>query len=686
MSGLNDTSGAGGETLRRLYVYNGGFLTQRRMRRILELSGYTVKLGTPGPDDLIGVWGKSPTSPRGEAVALRTDAPVLRVEDAFIRSILPGRSGEPPLGLHIDTRGVHFDASVPSDLEHLLTTHPLDDTSLMNRARDAMERLRRSHLSKYNAYLPSADVPAPGYVLVVDQTKGDASITYGGANAMTFREMLVFAQEENPGARVLIKTHPETAAGHRDGHFGPADETGNVRLFTAPVSPYALMEGATSVYTVTSQLGFEAIIAGHKPRVFGQPFYSGWGLTQDENPVPRRERKLTRAQLFAAAMILYPAWYDPYRDRLCTLEQALDTAEALVRTWREDHQGHIATRMRLWKRAPLQRIFGRQVRLQFDDTGAAVARAAAAGKSLLVWAGRETPDLAQAALTAGVPLIRVEDGFVRSKGLGADLIAPLSLVADDLGVYYDPTRESRLERLIAASVDLPDGARHRAEALTRHLLKARLSKYNLDAAALPALPEGHRILVPGQVEDDASIRLGCDDIRTNIGLLQATRAANPGAVILFKPHPDVEAGLRAGAVAMDAALALADAVLDHADPIALIGAVDEVWTMTSLLGFEALIRGKPVTCLGTPFYAGWGLTRDRGAVPDRRVARPDLAGLCHAALIEYPRYVDPLTGLPCPPEVVVERLAKGQIPRAGPANRILAKVQGMFASHAHLWR
>ena len=53
-----------------LYVYNGGFLTQPRLRRILDLAGYDIRLGKPGaPEDRIGVWGRSPTAPRGEAVA-----------------------------------------------------------------------------------------------------------------------------------------------------------------------------------------------------------------------------------------------------------------------------------------------------------------------------------------------------------------------------------------------------------------------------------------------------------------------------------------------------------------------------------------------------------------------------------------------------------------------------------------
>ncbi|MFC6760290.1 hypothetical protein ACFQFQ_13630 [Sulfitobacter porphyrae] len=195
--------------------------------------------------------------------------------------------------------------------------------------------------------------------------------------------------------------------------------------------------------------------------------------------------------------------------------------------------------------------------------------------------------------------------------------------------------------------------------------------------------QGRRILVPGQVEDDASIRTGADAVRTNADLLRAARAAHPEAVILYKPHPDVEAGLRTGG---DTAAALADHVLTRADPIALLGQVDEVWTMTSLLGFEALLREVPVTTLGVPFYAGWGLTRDLGDVPPRRRAEPGLEGLVHATLIDYPRYLDPVTGMPCPVEVVVARLASGNVPTPGLGNRALSKLQGLLASQSHLWR
>jgi len=682
MTFQQENHAAEGPTSRRLFVYNGGFLTQKRVRRILKLAGWDIKIGKPGPDDWVGVWGKSPTSPRGETMAEKTGAKVLRVEDALLRSVHPGRDGSPPLGLVLDKTGVHFDSSAPSDLETLLATHPLDDTALLDRARVCSDWIRAAHLSKYNAFDPHSAVPQSPYVVVIDQTKGDAAIASAGANANSFKEMLYYAQDENPGAKIIIKTHPETVARHREGHFSPDDATGNISLLTEPVSPWTLFEGATKVYTVSSGLGFEAIYAGHKPRTFGQPFYSGWGLTEDAFPVNRRKRTLTRAQLFAAAMILYPTWYDPYRDRLCQLEDAIATLEAQSNAWRSDRHGHVAVGMRLWKRKPLQHFFGSEKKLQFQDTPEkAIATARAENRNLMVWAGKETSDLDQ----PEIPLWRVEDGFLRSKGLGANLVPPLSLVTDDLGIYYDPNRESRLEKLIGEAAKLPDMRLFRAERLIAKLTSAGLSKYNLSGTSLPDLPKGHRILVPGQVEDDASIQKGADKVKTNRALLQTARDAHPDAIILYKPHPDVEAGLRMGKL-LEEDTKIADMVLPNANPIELIDVCDEVWTMTSLLGFEALLRGKTVTCLGTPFYAGWGLTQDLGPVLTRREARPSLNALVHATLIAYPRYFDPKTKAPCPVEVIIDRLATGDIPGPGPFNRSVSKLQGWFASQSWLWR
>ena len=656
-----------------LYVYNGGFLTKGRVKRIVELAGYDIKLGAPGDGDLVGVWGHSPTSPRGEAIAEITNAPILRVEDSFLRSVGLGRDGYPPIGLNFDLGGAHYDPRTRSDLEVILSENPLDDTALLDQAKAGIAALKADHLSKYNRFDPTLPGPEPGYVLVIDQTRQDAAIKACGADSNTFKEMLFYAQTENPGARIIIKTHPETVAGHRKGYFTKKDCTAQISLADNNISPWVLLEGAIAVYTVSSQLGFEAILAGHKPVVFGQPFYCGWGLTDDRKPVQRRQRTLTRAQLFAGAMILYPKWYDPFHDRLCTFEEAAATLAVAATAWRDDRAGWVAADMRLWKRKPLQQFFGTPKPVIFADGEKAHLRATKKGRRLMRWANTGADDA-----------ILVEDGFLRSRGLGADLIHPLSLVLDDTGIYYDATRPSLLENLINASENLDDAARARATALIARITEARLSKYNLKTNPLPALPKGRRILVPGQVEDDASIKLGTSEVADNLTLLEITRKANPAAVIIYKPHPDVEAGLRPGHVPN--AAELADVILTKTDPIDAIDAVDEVWTMTSLIGFEALLRGKKVTCLGTPFYAGWGLTDDRAMPIERRQARVDLAALVHATLIAYPRYRDPVTGLPCPVEVIVDRIENNDLPKHSMFNRSLAKLQGLFASYAFLWR
>lgn len=637
------------------------------LRRITKTAGYNIRAGW---SDNLAVWGRVPRSRR--AIAARPNASVITFEDAFLRSVVPGQK-TPPIGLTIDDIGVHFDCSKPSRLEVILQSGDLDDADLLRRAKNGRAFLTHYGLSKYNL-VPRGykSLPAAGYILVVDQLKGDASVEFGGANDNSFIGMLAAAKVENPGKTILIKTHPAMVNG-KEGHFSDLPEADNIRVLSDCVNIHDLLEGAAKVYCVTSLVGFEAILAGHKPVIFGSPFYAGWGLSEDTQTTnARRTRTLSVDQLFAGAMILFPFWYDRTRRIECSFEEMIQQLLAESRHRWDGLKPSSMLGMRLWKRSILQNFMvGAGHVAKFHGRTKSAIASARNGGQIIVWARYETENLADTCAAKDIPLLRMEDGFLRSVGLGAELTQAASLVLDDCGIYYDATRVSKLETLIKASIDLPEFALKRAAALRKVIVAAGVTKYNLVSPSSPlSLPINRKvILVPGQVEDDASILKGAGSVRTNSALLIAVRAANPSAYIIYKPHPDVRADLRDGA--MDANDC--DIVVEDHDTAALIAQCDEVWTMTSLLGFEALLRGKKTVCYGTPFYAGWGLTTDLGENCERRNDAINLNALVHTALIDYPRYIDPISNIACTPELMVERLASG-VARSGLGLRLLAKL------------
>lgn len=270
--------------------------------------------------------------------------------------------------------------------------------------------------------------------------------------------------------------------------------------------------------------------------------------------------------------------------------------------------------------------------------------------ALLLWGSRAVPP----GMPVDVPIIRLEDGFLRSVGLGADLVEPISWVIDRRGIYYDATRPSDLEHLLLTT-NFDADLLQRAAQLRMRIVASGLTKYNVGSVGWQRPAAARVILVPGQVETDASIRYGASGIRTNIGLLQAVRQANPGAYVVYKPHPDVLAGLRASGKGEDEARRWCDEVVTGVAMNDMLAAVDEVHVLTSLAGFEALMRGRKVACYGQPFYAGWGLTQDAAPVA-RRTRTLSLDALVAAALILYPTYVSRATRQFITPEQALDEL------------------------------
>jgi capsular polysaccharide export protein len=432
-------------------------------------------------------------------------------------------------------------------------------------------------------------------------------------------------------------------------------------ILSGHIDPWPLLANCKLVHVVGDQAtSILALIAGRTVIGLDPGMLAALDLTPEVARYDCVERDRALASAFATHAIDGALYREPYRGTPCSLEEALDLVCLLKRKDLDNRGIAACIGMSFWKRARIASFLrsAEGVPAFVRDAAKAVAIARERGGGVAVWASREPGALAEKAASAGVPVLRIEDGFIRSAGLGADFVPPASITIDGSGLYFDPSRPSDLE-LILDSIELDPSQRARARRLIELIVSHNITKYAGDAPSAVARHGQRAILVPGQVEDDRSVLAGGAGIRTNLELLRRVRAAAPDARILYKPHPDVEAGHRAGAVPEGDALQFADEIV-RGGIASLIMRADELHCLTSLAGFEALLRGKPVTVHGQPFYAGWGLTTDLAPIPRRR-RRLDLEELVAGVLIAYPRYIDPRTGIPCGPEVLISRFAESDL-------------------------
>lgn len=426
---------------------------------------------------------------------------------------------------------------------------------------------------------------------------------------------------------------------------------GNVHV--AEPDPWAALDGATCLWAAPDDDC--AIVA----QLIGVPVR----FCASDGQIIVPSAACERATTILHDIIGNTRYFDCFTGQPITIIEAIDQLTA----WRAliDRNRAIASASGIagWKRREVRSFLwaGDASPLPiYRQSTRALGHASDAGGALAVWPSRVPGRLFDDARQAQVPVYQIEDGFIRSVGLGSGLHPPQSIVVDEKGIYYDPTSPSALETILETA-EFPPVLLDRAAALIETIVATGISKYAAGRDALPTLPTGRRrVLVTGQVEDDRSVLLGGGGVTGNLDLLRRARAAEPDAFLIFKPHPDVQAGHRTGAIPESEARALADLVVYDASMAALLDVVDAVHVWTSLAGFEALLRGREVTVHGQPFFAGWGLTSDLGPTIARRTRRLSLPALVAAVLILYPRYLDPVTKLPCTPELLITRLVQAK--------------------------
>ncbi len=623
-----------------------------------------------------------PSATRTKELALSHNLPYLALEDGFLRSLaLPGRDA-PTCSLIADSVGLFYDADHPSYLENLLNSSGWETPSLMAGAERAMHAILAARLSKYN-HAPHASpyqLCTPSNrtrILVIDQWEGDPKVSSAKADASTFRLMLEQAHKAHPGAALFVKPHPLTLAGKKNGYLTSlAAEYGACvidRDFSAP----SLLAQADEVYTVSSLMGFEALLQGKPVHCFGLPFYAGWGLTRDRVPCPRRTRRRGVTEIFAAAYILYSRYVNPITGEACSIHEIIRLL-AGQRRQNDANRGYAAclgfsgravrkTGYFLWSTNGNMQFF--------RDASSSVNEAAMRKKSscparVVVRASQEPGELAARCAAASLPLIRTAWGILRSPMESASPL-PLSLAQDKLGMYYDASRPSELEHILSDSplLNEPDMLA-RARALRDSMLSLYARPFpEQDTEAVAMLEEldradavrGNRplIVVAGQL---VAAPRGKDSRvkghEREAEMLRFLRRKNPDALlarIVFG---------RTGHRARKWESGPEDLHLRLPDPGPLLhraARITALHTVDSLAGFYALLYGIPVNTWGTPFYAGWGLTNDALAFT-RRTRVLSLDALVAGCLILYPSYYDWYSGQFCGPEEICHILAHPRPP------------------------
>lgn len=261
----------------------------------------------------------------------------------------------------------------------------------------------------------------------------------------------------------------------------------------------------------------------------------------------------------------------------------------------------------------------------------------------VIWGYNESNWLNRYLKFSKIKIWRAEDGFIRSADLGANGATPYSLVFDKSGLYYNPKKTSDIEQILntynfAKDIEL----KTHAESVLELIIKLKISKYNPpNIYRDTSLKLKKRILVIGQVDNDASIRYGNPEGWTMEDMVRLAKYENPNSEVLYRPHPEIYKGFQESKFKSINVQYFAKVISPDEHIIDIIERVDQVYTITSLTGLEALLRGKKVTVLGKPFYAGWGLTDDRSVFkPENRMRKLELWELFAASYLIYPRYLN----------------------------------------------
>jgi capsular polysaccharide export protein len=620
------------------------------------------------------VWGYK-NSPKLESFAKRKKIPFFRIEDGFIRSIQLGASKSTPISLCIDSQALYYDATRPSDLEDLLNTYDFQSNpELVTRAKNAIQTLKDLNISKYNN-VGSKDIEViygektKERILVIGQVEDDESIKRGCNKPMTNNDLVWLARSENPHADIIYKPHPDVLFGKRPMQSNPNDVKHISKVITEPLSITDAFQTIDRVYTITSLSGFEALLRGIPVTTIGAPFYSGWGLTDDRQKVPRRKRKLTIEEVFAAAYILYPKYMHPFTKEAISIEDAILTLKEMkdIEENANVETGKIALLV------GFNEVTRKYMAIFLKDYQ----------KIEIIHSLEQLSDAIDNYSDITVYLLNSEDNkgylkFVKENNIKSYFVNPGLISMGVLPIPFSLCIDKKGDNKEFSSdlinlLNTYDFKKDPELLLRANRVHSTLIEKGINGITYSpsmnydmSIPNKKKVLVLGERSSESQ-----QFEISNEELMWIAKTENPDAEIIFKPHPADENVENYSYANLDHVAKIIKGPINLSD---LLGNVSQVYTIRSTGGFEALLKGIKVTTLGTPFYAGWGLTDDRKKQKNRN-RKLNTVEILAAAYILYPKYFNPFTLEPSTIEQALElfEIVVSTESRRDPSTQIVLK-------------
>jgi capsular polysaccharide export protein len=212
--------------------------------------------------------------------------------------------------LCFDNKDLYFNAisNNPSDLKNILKQST--NSFFLERAKKLQEKIIHHHITKYNTdIITPIDVPDSKHIIfVAGQVTHDASLVYGDLppHIQQDYDLLKQVKEDYPESYILYKPHPDTMTGNRKHgdkyhlchHFYNQIET--------QASVLSCISVANLIVTMTSQVGFDALVRRKKVKAYGSPFYKDFSDDIEEKP----KSSLSLEHLIYSALIEYPLYHN----------------------------------------------------------------------------------------------------------------------------------------------------------------------------------------------------------------------------------------------------------------------------------------------------------------------------------------------------------------------------------------